>query len=866
MANRLAKFVRALAGASEEEAAPGAEGAGAAAARQFLAAVAKGPRTGFDPDWNAERVKKLPAFQQLLKLEPEARREALLVILENPPQRPLPMFWGGGAIQALARGLAWRPEDVRRLLGVRPAGMTSWPEESLRGLILGALESARPAYAGKEYDTAWRRAATRVLKDVGDRTGAFLARLLADCEGEPERLEHLAERLDALPIAGAQARAVLGSFPGEPGRALLALLADSGGSEPTQRWTQAARRWVDSPDPEALDRVLRRVAEEGVQHTPTEELYARAAAAGETVRVYFEQEARRAGATGLFSLAPGADALAHDFARAATWLRGVLNVPGTVPSLTDDCLKFSRSDADSLANAAAVALSLTGAPEGLAALQALKQKVKHKGVRKALDKALERYAKGEGQDAETLQDRSVESFGLDAAASRRWTVGDCDVLLQVTPRGKVTVTWTREGHAGATPPKALQESHPAEARQVRDTAKAIGGALSLQKARLEEAMVSGRRWTPEAWEAAFRSHPLLSHLARRLVWGGYDGDRLVATLLPAAEGWTDASGAPAVPEGTRLGVAHPLELPSAALEAWQRRLVRDGVVQPFKQAFRETYVLTPAEEVTRDHSNRFATHVVRAGQLYALAKGRGWSGLSAMHETQYEGFRDLKPWNVRAWLVLGAPEDLEWRPGEEILVTLDQVCFTRPRRHYADGKLPLAQVPPLAFSEAMRDVDLFVGVGSLGAAEVWEEGGRASEVREADRARMEARRGRWEAERGRYEELQASRARTRGAMLRELAPVLGLQGRVAVDGHFAYVEGTRARYRVHLGSGNIHLEPSGTYLCIVPRRSQTEKIHLPFEEEDFKTAEVLSKVLLLAEDASIKDRSILAQLPGARRY
>jgi hypothetical protein len=62
------------------------------------------------------------------------------------------------------------------------------------------------------------------------------------------------------------------------------------------------------------------------------------------------------------------------------------------------------------------------------------------------------------------------------------------------------------------------------------------------------------------------------------------------------------------------------------------------------------------------------------------------------------------------------------------------------------------------------------------------------------------------------------------------------------------------------GSGVIHKE-SGGMVNIVPVHSQQRgKIFLPFLDEDPKTAEILAKILLLAEDNKIKDPYILQQL------
>ena len=79
---------------------------------------------------------------------------------------------------------------------------------------------------------------------------------------------------------------------------------------------------------------------------------------------------------------------------------------------------------------------------------------------------------------------------------------------------------------------------------------------------------------------------------------------------------------------------------------------------------------------------------------------------------------------------------------------------------------------------------------------------------------------------------------------------------------FLIVKGKLHTYKIHLGSGNILMEPNDQYLCIVPGRksnSATANIFLPFEG-DSVTAIILSKAFLLAEDDKIEDPSIVLQL------
>ena len=56
------------------------------------------------------------------------------------------------------------------------------------------------------------------------------------------------------------------------------------------------------------------------------------------------------------------------------------------------------------------------------------------------------------------------------------------------------------------------------------------------------------------------------------------------------------------------------------------------------------------------------------------------------------------------------------------------------------------------------------------------------------------------------------------------------------------------------------LRPGGAR-CIVPVHGQQRgRLFLPFADDDPRTAEVVSKVVLLARDADIEDPSILEQI------
>ena len=83
---------------------------------------------------------------------------------------------------------------------------------------------------------------------------------------------------------------------------------------------------------------------------------------------------------------------------------------------------------------------------------------------------------------------------------------------------------------------------------------------------------------------------------------------------------------------------------------------------------------------------------------------------------------------------------------------------------------------------------------------------------------------------------------------------------------FLVVRGDLRTYKIHLGSGNILMEPNDQYLCIVPKRgtaeSRADGVFLPFEGDNSLSI-ILSKALMLAEDRKISDPTITSQIERA---
>jgi hypothetical protein len=234
--------------------------------------------------------------------------------------------------------------------------------------------------------------------------------------------------------------------------------------------------------------------------------------------------------------------------------------------------------------------------------------------------------------------------------------------------------------------------------------------------------------------------------------------------------------------------------------------------------FRELYVLTAAETADSTHSHRYAGHQIQPRQALALLGARGW--VANDEDGVQRTFHAAGLTTTVSFLGTGGT------PAEVEGLTLDAVEFSRRGEWQA---LPLDAIPPRLFSEVMRDLDLVVSVAHRGGVDP---------------------------------EATASTVEIRASLVRETCTLLKLDN-VTLRGAHALVAGQLGSYSVHLGSGVVHRQPGGA-LCIVPVHSQHRgRLFLPFADDDPRTAEVLSKVLLLARDMTIKDPVILTQLLAA---
>ncbi|WP_030683085.1 DUF4132 domain-containing protein [Streptomyces cellulosae] len=519
-----------------------------------------------------------------------------------------------------------------------------------------------------------------------------------------------------------------------------------------------------------------------------------------------------------------------------------------------------------VANAGVVALARVDSEAALAELARLATRVTYKNTVKLLDTALEARATALGLSRQEIEELAVPAYGLTDVGRVEHRFGEVTATVEVHGT-KTLLSWRNAaGKAVRGVPAAVRRDHADELKELKAAAKDIDKMLSAQSERLDRQFLARRTWSYATWRERYLDHPLVATLARRLLWT-VDG-----TTTGFADGALRTLSDTPVTGGDEVRLWHPVGHEPAEIVAWRDWLERHQITQPFKQAHREVYLLTDAERATATYSNRFAAHVLRQHQFHSLAAVRGWRNKLrlSVDDVAPPATRALPQWGLRAeYWIEGDGEEYgvdTTDSGSYLRLRTDQVRFypidapENSAHCYGGGysmwlrdgadpvdPLPLETIPPLVLSEVLRDVDLFVGVASVGNDPTWQDGGPDGRFQEY-----------WTSYG--FGELSQS-AETRRALLERLIPRLAIADRCTLRGRFLHVKGERHTYKIHLGSGNILMTPNDQYLCIVPKSnpSAPQAGYLPYEG-DRMLAVILSKAMMLAEDTQITDPSILSQL------
>ena len=388
-------------------------------------------------------------------------------------------------------------------------------------------------------------------------------------------------------------------------------------------------------------------------------------------------------------------------------------------------------------------------------------------------------------------------------------VDEIELMISVDENGKSSLKCRKDGKILKSVPAKYKKDETV--KRYQETVKQLKEQYSRTKQMMEQAMED--RTDFEVWEfLELKKNPVVRPIVENLL-----------VKLPChgigfltEEGIVDHKGTvTAVKPDDRILIAHPYDLYESGYWHDHQKLLFDRKIkQPFKQVFRELY-LKLDEEKGKTESRLFSGNQIQPQKTAGALRGRRWvadyeDGLQKIYYKE----------NIVACIYAMA----DWfTPSDIEAPTLEWVAFSDRKT----GKpKKITEIPDIIYSEVMRDVDLAVSVAHAGGVDP-----------ETSHSTVEMRRA-----------------------IAECNLELFKITNVRLEGSHAIIDGKLGQYSVHLGSGVVH-QVGNAMLFVVPVHSQHRgRIFLPFIDDDPKTAEIMSKILLFAEDTKIKDPSILAQI------
>jgi hypothetical protein len=366
-------------------------------------------------------------------------------------------------------------------------------------------------------------------------------------------------------------------------------------------------------------------------------------------------------------------------------------------------------------------LRTIGTDTALMQINGIAQKVKFKGLKERAVQCMDAIADSRGMTRPQLEDRIIPDCGLDERGERLFDFGPRQFRFVLGPELKPMIKYP-DGAAKTDLPKPgakddATKAEPAVAdwkllkKQIADVAK-------IQAVRLEQAMVTGRRWSGEEFDKLLVHHPLMVHLVRRLVWASYESSGAIASTFRVTEDQSlgDASDQPfTLAPNASVGVLHPLQLADQphVLGQWGQLFGDYEIVSPFPQLGRPSYPLS-TDQLAKKEIVHFETRGKLPAQslVFGLEK-LGWqrgvpadAGWVGEHSKQFYGANVTAVIDYEEGFSVGYWEGA----GEQTIKRLFFIPGLYTPQMYPDHKnaLRLSDVDPIAISEVLGDCELLL--------------------------------------------------------------------------------------------------------------------------------------------------------------
>ncbi|MGC4047904.1 MAG: DUF4132 domain-containing protein [Armatimonas sp.] len=222
-----------------------------------------------------------------------------------------------------------------------------------------------------------------------------------------------------------------------------------------------------------------------------------------------------------------------------------------------------------------------GTDTALMQINGIAQKISFKGIKERAKECMDAIAADRGFSPEELSDRIIPDGGLDERGSRVFDFGPRSFTFALGPDLKPAL---KDETGKRLPDLPKPNTKDDETRATEAVAswkllkKQVAEVAKTQAARLEQAMVIGRRWTPTEFQQLLVEHPLMGLLAQRLIWAAYDDTGKPLGTFRVADDRTLADENDellVIPDNAaQIGIVHPSHLSTGQQGTWGEQASR----------------------------------------------------------------------------------------------------------------------------------------------------------------------------------------------------------------------------------------------------------------------------------------------------
>ena len=256
--------------------------------------------------------------------------------------------------------------------------------------------------------------------------------------------------------------------------------------------------------------------------------------------------------------------------------------------------EWAEASRGAIAAEAVRALAMNGGSSALMAVDNMAHKFKQRQVKNAAIEAMSKAAEELGITTEELGDKIVPDLEFDENMERVFDYGTRKFKVYLTPSLEVEVFDESDKKLKNMPAPAkkddevLAKKSNAEFKQMKKQLKSV---ITIQKTRLETALLADRRWTVTAWKDLFVKNPVMHSFAIGLIWSAYENNELLQTFRYMEDGSFNTCDEDEyeLSENCMIGLAHPINLDEETLTAWKEQLSDYEVTQPIEQLERQVY-------------------------------------------------------------------------------------------------------------------------------------------------------------------------------------------------------------------------------------------------------------------------------------